>query len=96
MGAAADHYAQTHLDMLESGWFGGGEAFWRWVRSDAALPYVQAMKALREPWPAGWDLAGGDDSSDLLDPDHLAALRLQIGRDVPEVDAAGGPQAHGD
>lgn len=91
----ADHYAQTHLDMLESGWFGDGEAFWRWVRSEAAQPYVQAMKALREPWTGGWDLAGGDDGdSDLLDPDHLAALRQQIGQGVP--DAVGGPQAHGD
>lgn len=76
--ASSEAYAQTHPDMLESGWFGDGEAFWRWVRSEAARPYVLAMKALREPWTGGWDLAGDDAGDDLLDPDHLAALRVQI------------------
>lgn len=54
--------------MFESGWFGQGDAFWRWVETAEARPYVEAF-----------DLLGDDEAGpDLLDPDHLDRLAEDI------------------
>ena len=33
----------AHLAMFESTWFGQGSAFWRWVQTPEAAPYVAAF-----------------------------------------------------
>lgn len=66
--------------MFESGWFGRSPAFWRWVETPEAKPYVEAFMQMRrrldpdEPL----DLLGDDDGADLLDPDHLENLMGDI------------------
>lgn len=81
MNAAHSHGDQTHIDMFESGWFGRGAAFWRWVATEEAKPYVEAMAAQRQPIDAG-EFAGWaidvDEHDDLLDPAHLAELARRI------------------
>ena len=58
---------QAILDMLESGQFGQGPAFWRWARSDAALATIAAFaEARRAPVEGEWfavDLAEDDSDS---------------------------------
>lgn len=72
---------QTHIDMFESGWFGRGAAFWRWVVTVEAKPYVEAMASMRQQTNAN-ELAefsiAVDDYEDLLDPAHLAKLAQRI------------------
>jgi hypothetical protein len=83
MNAAHQHQDdQTHIDMFESGWFGRSAAFWRWVVTDDAKPYVEAMAAVRAPVDehdetAGWAI-DVDEHEDVLDPTHLAELRTRI------------------
>lgn len=73
---------QTHIDMFESGWFGRGAAFWRWVVTEQAQPYVEAMAAMRAPIDVDDEAAGWaidvDGHEDLLDPVHLDELRVRI------------------
>ena len=70
----------VEISMFESGWFGQGPAFWSWVKTPEAKPYVAAFMDMRqrprndEPF----DLLGDDDTPDLLDPDHLASLARDI------------------
>lgn len=83
MNAAKQHHDdQTHIDMFESGWFGRGTAFWRWVVTDDAKPYAEAMAAMRAPIDINAEAAGWaidvDEHEDLLDPAHLAELRTRI------------------
>ena len=74
----SDHNAQTRIDMFESGWFGQGPAFWRWIETEAAQPYIAAMADLRRA-PAEGELFAIDlNAPDILDPDHLDALAGQI------------------
>lgn len=69
--------------MFESGWFGRGEAFWRWVKTPEAKPYIEAFTAQQRPLQRGepLNLIGGFDEEeepDLLDPSHLHDLALSI------------------
>ena len=45
-------FAQARLDMFESGLFGQGNAFWRWIATDEARPYLTAFAVDRAP-PSG-------------------------------------------
>lgn len=76
------HCDQTHVDMFESGWFGRGAAFWRWIVTDDAKPYIEAMATMRAPVDEHQETAGWaidvDEHEDLLDPTHLAELRTRI------------------
>lgn len=65
--------------MYESAWFGQGDAFWRWIETQAALPYIEEFAAaMTPPSPSDtFDLLA-DDDPDLLDPDHLDMLRQEI------------------
>src|SRR3546814_2031151 len=62
-------FAQARLDMFESGLFGQGNAFWRWIATDEARPYLAAFAADRAP-PSGSEFFAAD----------LTAEDLQIGR----------------
>jgi hypothetical protein len=74
-------HAQTVNDMFELGWFGQGPAFWRWIETDAAHPYIKACAAMRRaPQPdEPFDVFADDpDMRAIEDPDHLAALAVSI------------------
>lgn len=73
--------AQTRLDMFESGWFGQGPAFWCWIETEAAGPYIAACASLRSPPIAGEFFAIDFDVPDILNPATLDQLAAQIGRD---------------
>jgi hypothetical protein len=67
--------------MFESGWFGQGDAFWRWVETAEAKPYVEAFARSYAPPEDGeaFDLLGDDEAGpDVLDPDHLDRLAEDI------------------
>ena len=67
--------------MFESGWFGQGNAFWRWVETDEAKPYVEAFARSYAPPEDGevFDLLGDDEAGpNVLDPDHLDRLAEDI------------------
>lgn len=71
----------TAVLMFESGWFGQGDAFWRWVETAEAKPYVEAFAQSYAPPKDGeaFDLLGDDEAGpDLLDPDHLDRLAADI------------------
>jgi len=76
--------AQTVNDMFEVGWFGQGPAFWRWIETEAAHPYIRACAAMRraphlnELFDA---LAHDSEMSAIEDPDHLAKLAVSIEAD---------------
>jgi hypothetical protein len=71
-------FAQARLDMFESGLFGQGNAFWRWIATDEARPYLAAFAADRAP-PSGSEFFAADlTAEDLLDSDHLAELAQKI------------------
>jgi len=73
--------AQTITDMFDLGWFGQGPAFWRWVETEAAQPYIAACAAMRRaPQPGELFDAFLDDPdmSAIEDPDFLAALAASI------------------
>lgn len=54
--------AQTVNDMFELGWFGRGPAFWRWIETEAAHPYIKACAAMRRaPQPGEFFDAFADD-----------------------------------
>src|SRR3546814_12152046 len=82
-------FAQARLDMFESGLFGQGNAFWRWIATDEARPYLTAFAVDRAP-PSGSEFFAADLSAeDLLDSEHLAemeigraACRERVGQDV--------------
>ncbi|MBB3588933.1 hypothetical protein [Sphingomonas sp. BK481] len=72
---------QTVTDMFHSGWFGQGPAFWRWVETDAAQPYIAACAAMRRaPTPGELaDVMTPDPTTQAIeDPDFLAALAASI------------------
>ncbi len=68
------------IAMFESGWFGSGPAFWRWVVSSDAAPYRHAFVQMHAPAEDDepFDLLGSDGTSGLLDPDHLKELASHI------------------
>lgn len=70
----------AEISMFESGWFGQGPAFWRWVKTPEAKPYVEAFMDMHQrPDPdEPFDLLGEEDAPDLLDPDHLRSLARDI------------------
>lgn len=73
----------AQIAMFESGWFGRGQAFWCWVKTSEAKPYVEAFIAQRRPLKRGepLNLIGGFDEEeepDLLNPDHLRELARNI------------------
>src|SRR3546814_13247235 len=64
--------------MFESGLFGQGNAFWRWIATDEARPYLTAFAVDRAP-PSGSEFFAADLSAeDLLDSEHLAELAQKI------------------
>ncbi|GEM73126.1 MULTISPECIES: hypothetical protein [Sphingomonas] len=69
---------QTIADMLNMGCFGNGPAFWRWIETQAAQPYIAACAALRAPPVAGEFFAIDFDAPDILDADALERLRHKI------------------
>jgi len=71
-------FAQARLDMFESGLFGQGNAFWRWIATDEARPYLAAFAADRAPPREGEFFAVDLAAEDPLDPDHLAELAQHI------------------
>ena len=71
-------FAQARLDMFASGLFGQGNAFWRWIATDEARPYLAAFAADRAPPREGEVFALDFTAEDLLDSDHLAELAQQI------------------
>jgi len=52
-------FAQARLDMFESGLFGQGNAFWRWIATDEARPYLTAFAVDRAP-PSGSEFFAAD------------------------------------
>jgi hypothetical protein len=70
----------AEIAMFESGWFGQSSAFWRWVKTPEAKPYVDAFTDMhRRPAAAEpYDLLGEEDTPDILDPDHLKKLARDI------------------
>ena len=73
--------AQTVIDMFELGWFGHGPAFWRWIETDAARPYITACAALRRAPQPGELVDGFAESAAtkaIDDPAHLTALAAAI------------------
>jgi len=52
----------AEIAMFESGWFGRSPAFWQWVKTPEARPYVEAfMEMHRRPDPnERFDLLGED------------------------------------
>ena len=71
-------FAQARLDMFESGLFGQGNAFWRWIATDEARPYLATFAADRAPPRDSEFFALDFTAEDLLDSDHLAELAQQI------------------
>lgn len=71
-------FAQARLDMFESGLFSQGDAFWRWIATDEARPYLAAFAADRAPPRDSEFFALDFTGEDLLDSDHLADLAQQI------------------
>ncbi|SEK03545.1 hypothetical protein SAMN05518849_13112 [Sphingobium sp. AP50] len=71
-------FAQARLDMFESGFFGQGDAFWRWIATDEARPYLAAFAADRARSGEGEFFALDFAAEDLLNSDHLAELAQQI------------------
>lgn len=71
-------FAQARLDMFESGLFGQGDAFWRWIATDEARPYLAAFSADRAPPGQDGFFAVNLAAEDLLDSDHLAELAQHI------------------
>ncbi len=78
LSAIADDFSQARLDMFESGLFGQGTAFWRWVATDAATPYIAAFAADRRAPIPGEPFAVDPGAEDLLAPDRLAQLAVEI------------------
>ena len=82
--------SQTAIDMHDLGWFGQGRAFWRWIETPAAEPYIAACAEMRRAPQSGefFDAFGPVDTvtRDLDDPDLLAALAAQIEADYGDPD----------
>jgi hypothetical protein len=58
----SSHEAQTVIDMFDLGWFGQGPAFWRWIETEAAQPYIRACAGMRRaPQPSEFFDAFADD-----------------------------------
>lgn len=70
--------AQTCLDMFELGWFGQGDSFWRWIRTKQALPYVDAVAAMRAPIDAEVPASIRPAEAVLSDPAKLDELATWI------------------
>jgi hypothetical protein len=73
-----DRYAQTYLDMHQLGWFGQGSAFWRWVKTEQALPYVKVCAAMRRPIGAEAEPTDPKAEAVLSDEDMLDELAAWI------------------
>lgn len=78
LSAITDDFSQARLDMFESGLFGQGTAFWRWVATDAASPFIAAFAADRRAPLPGEPFAFDPSAEDLLAPDRLAQLAAEI------------------
>src|SRR3546814_5947225 len=63
-------FAQARLDMFESGLFGQGNAFWRWIATDEARPYLTAFAVDRAP-PSGSEFF----AADLRSEEHTSELQ---------------------
>ena len=76
----------AEISMFESGWFGQRSAFWSWVKTPEAKPYVAAFTDMRQRSQndEAFDLLGDDDTPGL---DHLAGLA----RDIEARFTEGGP-----
>lgn len=69
------------IRMFESAWFGQGEAFWAWIETPDALPYITDFaKLMTRPRASDTFDFFADDEPDRLHPDHLDALRIEIER----------------
>jgi hypothetical protein len=73
-----DFHPQTKVDMFESGSFGQSDAFWAWVDTEEAVPYIEAMAEMRQPVAFLGVLTMDDSADDLLDDRHLRQLKKQI------------------
>lgn len=49
-------HASTKVDMFELGWFGQSDAFWKWVDTAEALPYIREVAAMHTALPEGTPL----------------------------------------
>ena len=82
--------SRTAIDMHDLGWFGQGRAFWRWIETPAARPYIAACAEMRRaPQPGEFFDAFGpvDAVTRIFDnPDLLAALAAQIEADYGDPD----------
>src|SRR3546814_15095293 len=69
-------FAQARLDMFESGLFGQGNAFWRWIATAEARPYLTAFAVDPAP-PSGREFFAADLSAeDLLDSERSEERRV--------------------
>lgn len=70
----------AEIAMFESGWFDRSAAFWRWVKTPEAKPYIDAFTDMHRHPAADepYDLLGDEDAPDILDPDHLKKLARDI------------------
>ena len=71
------------LAMFESAWFGQGPAFWRWVDTPEAEPYVAAFIEQQTPPKPGeyFGVIGGfddDEGLSILDTTDFARLTAEI------------------
>lgn len=88
MTASVADDGRTRLDMFELGWFGQGAAFWRWIETPEAVPYIRACAAMRAPPSAGELALAPFDGDELLDPDALDELAARIEREHGGADLA--------
>jgi hypothetical protein len=78
MREIVNDFSEARIEMFESGLFGQGAAFWRWVATDAAAPYLAGFAAdRRAPFP-GEPFVFDPSAEDLLAPDRLAQLAAEI------------------
>ncbi len=70
----------AEISMFEFAWFGRGPAFWRWVKTLEAKPYIEAFMDMHRRPNADepFDLLGDDDKPDILDPHHLKVLARNV------------------
>lgn len=73
-----DRYAQTYLDMHQLGWFGQSSAFWRWVKTEEALPYVKVCAAMRRPIGSEAEPTDAHAEAVISDADKLDELAAWI------------------
>src|SRR3546814_14278712 len=85
--------SQARLDMFESGLFGQGNAFWRWIATDEARPYLTAFAVDRAP-PSGSEFFAADLSAEaLLDSAHRSEER-RVGKECVSTGRSRWSQLH--